>query len=180
MFVTAVVGDPDVIHCGDSKRYSKGNLYVAASQAEKDCVTFVTLTGSPKDIAIRGYGPTRRWLFWRAIAEARRRVRPRFPSAYIDGTDQFGVRDSVALKGGDGRNSIIGAASCIGKVRQVRFMLRLHARFPEYGFANHRGYGVPEHFAAIATHGAIPGVHRIRRCANALAKRGLPFRYNGA
>jgi len=179
MFVTAVVGDPDAIRCGDSKTYSKKGLHHVAAQAEKDCTAFVTLTGSPRDIAIRGYSATRQWLFWRCIAEARRKVRPRYPTAYIDGVEDFAVRDSQAIKGGDATNPVIGAASCIGKVRQVRYMLRLHARWPEYGFDHNRGYGTQDHIAAIAAHGAIPGVHRIRRCASTLSKRGLPLHFNG-
>lgn len=179
MFVTAVAGDPTVMRCGDSKSYSRKALAHAAAQAEKDCATFVTLCGSPRDIAMRGYGATRRWLFWRAVAEVRRRVAPRFPRCYVDGDTDFNIRDCTAVKGGDASNPVIGAASCIGKVRQVRYMLRLHAKWPEYGFDQSRGYGTVAHIAAIAAHGAIPGVHRIRRCANALAKRGLPLHFRG-
>jgi ribonuclease HII len=51
--------------------------------------------------------------------------------------------------GGDGRSLNIAAASIIAKVTRDRMMERFAGRFPEYGFERHKGYGTPEHMAAI-------------------------------
>ena len=32
----------------------------------------------------------------------------------------------------------------------------MHARWPDYGFATHKGYGTPEHLAALREHGPSP------------------------
>ena len=45
------------------------------------------------------------------------------------------------------------------KVTRDRLMRELHAQFPEYGFADHKGYGTAKHLAAIARFGACP-IHR--------------------
>jgi ribonuclease HII len=38
-------------------------------------------------------------------------------------------------------------------------MVAADARWPEYGFAQHKGYPTPEHLAALAKHGPCP-IHR--------------------
>ena len=53
----------------------------------------------------------------------------------------------------------IAAASLIAKVARDRMLVRLDKRYPEYGFAVHKGYATPHHLAAIAEHGPCP-VHR--------------------
>jgi ribonuclease HII len=53
----------------------------------------------------------------------------------------------------------ISAASIIAKVHRDNIMHELHAKFPEYGFARHKGYGTKEHQAALKKFGASE-VHR--------------------
>ena len=59
-----------------------------------------------------------------------------------------------AVVGGDALVPAISAASIIAKVHRDRLCLELHAEFPQYGFADHKGYGTPEHMAALLQHGA--------------------------
>lgn len=61
---------------------------------------------------------------------------------------------------GDGKVYSIAAASVIAKVTRDRYMLRLDAEHPAYGFAQHKGYGVPAHMRALAKHGPCPE-HRV-------------------
>jgi ribonuclease HII len=60
---------------------------------------------------------------------------------------------------GDARLISIAAASVVAKVVRDRIMSRLDRVWPQYGFARHKGYGTPEHLAAIACHGPCP-LHR--------------------
>ncbi|MDM0044326.1 ribonuclease HII [Variovorax dokdonensis] len=59
-----------------------------------------------------------------------------------------------AVIGGDARVRAISAASILAKVHRDRLCDELHAQYPNYGFAAHKGYGTPEHLAALRTHGA--------------------------
>ncbi len=61
-----------------------------------------------------------------------------------------------AIKQGDAKSLAIALASIVAKVERDRLMTELDARFPLYGFAVHKGYGVPEHVEAIRTHGPCP------------------------
>ncbi|HAV63099.1 MAG TPA: ribonuclease HII [Verrucomicrobiales bacterium] len=65
----------------------------------------------------------------------------------------------TALVQGDSLSYSIAAASVIAKVTRDRQMQEWDRRHPEYGFAEHKGYGTPQHLAALATHGPCP-IHR--------------------
>ncbi len=58
--------------------------------------------------------------------------------------------------GGDGIDPAIMAASILAKTARDAHMLALDARYPQYGFARHKGYPSPAHLAALATHGPCP------------------------
>lgn len=66
----------------------------------------------------------------------------------------------TALVGGDALSYSIAAASVIAKVTRDRLMHEAHEAFPHYGFRNHKGYGTPEHLAALREHGPCP-LHRM-------------------
>jgi ribonuclease HII len=65
----------------------------------------------------------------------------------------------TAIVSGDALSYSIGAASILAKVSRDRLMVQLDQVYPGYGFANHKGYGTEEHYAAIKTLGPCP-IHR--------------------
>jgi len=65
-----------------------------------------------------------------------------------------------ALVKGDARSLSIAAASIIAKVSRDRYMREVSQMYPHYGFEKHKGYGTPEHLAALQKHGPCP-LHRI-------------------
>lgn len=61
-----------------------------------------------------------------------------------------------AIVKGDALVESISAASILAKVHRDQWCHQLHAEFPQYGFAAHKGYGTAEHMAALLAHGACP------------------------
>ncbi|MGQ4658927.1 ribonuclease HII [Lysobacter sp. F6437] len=58
--------------------------------------------------------------------------------------------------GGDARDRAIMAASILAKVSRDRMMVALHEQWPQYGFADHKGYSTPAHLSALTAHGPCP------------------------
>lgn len=61
-----------------------------------------------------------------------------------------------AIIKGDAISLSIAAASIIAKVTRDRMMVELHEHYPQYGFAQHKGYGTAMHLAALQQHGVTP------------------------
>ncbi|MBB3167867.1 ribonuclease HII [Simiduia aestuariiviva] len=61
-----------------------------------------------------------------------------------------------AVVKGDSRVAAISAASILAKVTRDRELVLLHQQFPDYGFADHKGYPTAVHLAAIEKHGITP------------------------
>jgi ribonuclease HII len=61
-----------------------------------------------------------------------------------------------AIVRGDATVPAISAASILAKVTRDRWCQELDQRYPQYGFAGHKGYGTAEHLAALSAHGACP------------------------
>ncbi len=63
---------------------------------------------------------------------------------------------SEAIVGGDALVPSISAASILAKVYRDRWCAEFHLEYPQYGFADHKGYGTAVHLAALREHGACP------------------------
>ncbi|AIR65296.1 ribonuclease HII [Cedecea neteri] len=61
---------------------------------------------------------------------------------------------SLAVVKGDSRVAEISAASILAKVTRDREMAELDLSFPQYGFAQHKGYPTAFHLEKLAEHGA--------------------------
>jgi ribonuclease HII len=81
--------------------------------------------------------------------------------ALVDGLPVRGLPvEHTAVVEGDTLSLSIAAASIIAKVTRDRLMVELDTRFPQYGFARHKGYGVREHLEALRNHGPCPAHRR--------------------
>ncbi|HCL60231.1 MAG TPA: ribonuclease HII [Acinetobacter sp.] len=60
-----------------------------------------------------------------------------------------------AVVGGDALHAEISAASILAKVTRDRQMVEMDQKYPQFGFAQHKGYPTKAHFEAIALHGVI-------------------------
>jgi ribonuclease HII len=81
--------------------------------------------------------------------------------ALVDGNQKPALPcPAVATPHGDALSLSIAAASIVAKVTRDRLMLLEHAKYPQYGFDRHKGYGTREHLAALAEFGPCP-IHRL-------------------
>lgn len=95
-----------------------------------------------------------------AMARAIRRIDLPLERVIVDGTRTPGAAlFEEAVVGGDGKSITIAAASIVAKVVRDSIMTRLDAKFPQYGFAGHKGYCTPAHVRALSEFGPC-ALHR--------------------
>lgn len=98
-----------------------------------------------------------------ATKNAMRRAAQGAPAALflIDALEGLGLPgEERGVVHGDALCYAIAAASIVAKVTRDRQMLALDAEYPGYGFARHKGYGTPEHIAALRALGPCPAHRR--------------------
>lgn len=89
-----------------------------------------------------------------AMARAVRALRVTAAFALVDGNDAPALPCKCdTLVDGDARSVSIAAASIIAKVTRDRLMKQLHDEHPGYNWKNNKGYGTPEHYEGLRTHG---------------------------
>ena len=154
----AVILDPKRIPRGldDSKRLTAGKR---EELFEEICATasYAVAYASPQRIDRDNILQASLWALSRAVhglAQTPQHV-------LVDGRDRIDAPcNCEAVIGGDGLVLSIAAASIIAKVSRDRLMCRLAQEFPGYGFAGHKGYGVPVHMRALDQLG--PTIHHRR------------------
>ena len=124
------------------------------AQAEAYCVAFVTAA----EIDEMDILNARMLAMQRAIEGLS--VRP--DTAFIDGNRDHGSRYAIEMPhqlivGGDGKSASIAAASILAKVSRDRYVSgELDAKYPQYQFAKHKGYGTKLHYAMLDQYGPCP------------------------
>ena len=91
--------------------------------------------------------------------------------ALIDGNTTRDIAvPAFSVIGGDGKCACIAAASVLAKVTRDRLMLEMAAKYPQYGFEKHKGYGTKAHYAALERFGPCE-IHRMSFLKKFYAKR---------
>ena len=95
-----------------------------------------------------------------AMAEAVQQLTPKPDYLLVDGSKLPKTNiPGQAIPKGDSLSLSIAAASVIAKTTRDRLMVELHQTYPNYGFAQHKGYPTVQHRQAIAQFGAS-AIHR--------------------
>jgi len=164
----AVILDPKRVPRGldDSKKLDpeiREKLYARICASAEVAVAFAPPSRIDRDNILRAS----LWALARAVAALP--IRPRL--VFVDGRDRIeSCCDCEAVISGDAIIASIAAASIVAKVTRDRLMTRLGLCHPGYGFEHHKGYSVPEHFAALARLG--PTIHHRRSFAPVAACYG--------
>lgn len=91
-------------------------------------------------------------------------LKPKADFALVDGNRDHGNRCAIvtphqtAVKG-DSLSMSIAAASILAKVSRDRYMMEMAARYPQYEFERHKGYGTKRHYQLLREFGPCP-IHR--------------------
>ena len=85
----------------------------------------------------------------------------KYDQVLVDGNRCPDLYNCSAIIKGDLSEPAISAASIIAKVTRDRQMYELDKVYPQYGFAQHKGYGTKVHLQALEEYGVIKNQHRV-------------------
>jgi len=155
----AVVVDPDRLVPGveDSKRLRAEEREKVAAAIRRSCLAW-GVKSVPARVIDRSdiLQATRS-----AMRDALDGLFPPPDSAVIDAVALEGLPfPSLSLVRGDAVSYAVACASIVAKVERDRMMKEWDVLYPQYGFAQHKGYGAASHRHALATYGPSP-IHRL-------------------
>ena len=138
----------------DSKKLSAKQREKLFDEIQKQAVAFSIVFVGPKEID--SYNILQATLLGMTRAIEQLSIAPSL--ALIDGNKiPMNLPCSArAIIKGDSKEQCIMAASILAKVSRDRYMDALHTSFPQFGFAQHKGYPTAQHIKAINAHGVCP------------------------
>lgn len=161
--VGAVALDPanPIWGINDSKQLKPEQRETLAKQIKQRCLAWGVVHIPPDRIDSQGIAASLKEAMLGAIEATG--LRP--DSVLIDGVPLHIHPKETCIVKGDARVACIAAASIVAKVTRDALMCEMDAIYPDYGFAQNKGYGSAQHIKAIETVGLSP-IHRRSFCQN--------------
>lgn len=158
VYAAAVILDPAWTIEGlmDSKLLSERKRALLEKEIQQRALAFAVACASVEEIDRLNILQATMLAMQRAVEALG--IRP--DEAWIDGNrcPRLACRARAFVQG-DRLHPVISAASILAKTARDAEMLRMHERYPQYGFDRHKGYPTAEHLALLRQHGASD-IHR--------------------
>lgn len=140
----------------DSKRLTASDRERLAGEIKACCISWGIGVASPAEIDSINILQATKLAMKRAVAAL-----SVVPDHLLIDAVQLGskIPETPVIKG-DARSASIAAASVVAKVTRDYIMLKLDKKYPQYGFARHKGYPTRDHYTALQKYGPSP-VHRL-------------------
>lgn len=151
----AVILDPNqpIIGLTDSKKLSEKRRLALAEEIKAKALAWSLGRAEPEEIDTLNILHATMLAMQRAVAGLA--IQP--DAVLIDGNRCPSLpMPAQAVVKGDSLVAEISAASILAKVARDQEMAELDKQFPDYGFAQHKGYPTPLHLAKLAELGATP------------------------
>ena len=139
----------------DSKKLSEKKRNTFAAYIKEHAIAYGIGIVSPKEIDEINILEASRKAMMLAVAEVRKKVNMDYLLTDAMKLD-LDIPVLPIIKG-DAKSINIAAASVIAKVTRDQMMYELDKKYPEYGFASHKGYPTKKHLEAIKKYGIFDG-----------------------
>lgn len=162
VFAAAVILDPDTPIAGlnDSKKLSEKKREALFDVIIERAAAYAVASASVEEIEQYNILQATYLAMSRAVEAVSRQKTPSL--VLVDGNrlpPQITLPCRTLVKG-DALSASVAAASILAKVSRDRLLLELDRQYPEYAFAQHKGYGTALHYERLAAYGPSP-VHRM-------------------
>ena len=145
----------------DSKKLTAQKRTELAEEIKRKALAYGICHVWPEDIDRMGIVEALRTAMKGAIDNAQIQT----DAIVIDGNPIHIHHNEICIVKGDGKVASIAAASILAKVTRDSMMVEYDKHYPEYHFAENKGYGSQGHMAAIRNYGLTP-LHRKSFCRN--------------
>lgn len=143
----------------DSKKLSEKKREEYYKYIIDNCIAYGIGKCSPEEIDKYNILEATKIAMKRAIDEVKKQINLEY--VLIDGNMKFDLDIPYkSIVKGDSKSISIAAASVIAKVTRDHEMYELDAKYPMYGFKNHKGYPTKKHIDAIKEYGIIDGYRK--------------------
>ena len=144
--------EPLVEGIKDSKKIAEAKRREIAQEIKRRAVAYGIGLASVEEIeSLNILGATKLAMqrAWEALG---------LPQAFlmIDGNFTACTTNSISIIQGDAKSYCVAAASILAKTARDALLIELDRKHPEYGFAQHKGYGTKQHIQAIQKYGPLP------------------------
>lgn len=143
----------------DSKKISEKKRNIYYDYIIKNCLAYGIGIVSPEEIdKINIYEASRKAMMI-AIKDVQKKVN--LQHVLVDAMPLPDLKiPSTSIIKGDLKSISISAASVIAKVTRDNMMIELDKKYPNYGYAKHKGYPTKAHIEAINKYGLIDGYRK--------------------
>ena len=171
VFCAAVILDPNQVEqvpefawLNDSKQLTDKQRYTLRPVIEREALAWAVVEVSPKEIDERNILQCSIIGMQRALDKLS--IRPQHIlvdgnkwKPYVPEGELLEIPAHTVVHG-DATYMSIAAASVLAKTYRDDEMMRLHEQYPQYGWANNKGYPTAEHYEALKKYGVTP-YHRL-------------------
>lgn len=148
--VAAVILSNEIIGLNDSKKLSEKRRYELEPLIIQNALAYSVVHVSVETIEEINILQASLLGMQQAVSQ----INQNFDEILVDGNKCPDFNQPArAIIGGDGKVAEISAASILAKNTRDRLMCQLDTEFPEYGFAQHKGYGTKFHMQQLKRFG---------------------------
>lgn len=141
----------------DSKKLSEKKRIFLAELIKEQAVAYCIASASPSEIDELNILNATMLAMQRAIEG----ISHAYDQVLVDGNRCPNIaKPCEAIVKGDAKVMAISAASILAKVTRDQQMIELDRLYPDYGFAQHKGYPTAAHLSAIQNMGLIEGYRK--------------------
>lgn len=158
VFAAAVLFDPSYQNeeINDSKKLTEKRREELFLEIKKNAIAYGIASVSADEIdEMNIYEATKK-----CMLAALSKVQVPYDMIITDAMKLKTEKPLLAMVKGDAQCLNVAAASILAKVSRDHYMEELDKKYPQYGFAKHKGYGTKLHMEALKKYGPIEHIHR--------------------
>ena len=163
VYAAAVILNPDrpIFGLADSKKLSEKKRDLLSIEIKQHALAWAIASSSVEEIDSINILQASLLAMKRAIVSLQQQFNITPDLVQVDGNKCPNINlPCVAIVQGDSKVQAISAASILAKVARDTELYELDKKYPQYGFAKHKGYPTAFHLEMLALHG-ISAIHRL-------------------